>query len=172
LTHSRSYESNAKRPCSPRRTKGSALPRRDLFLLPLNTNFLAFAHSHLALQHGMSFALLPSTRDIADIDSLNVLSPRPAFLHSTPGIFYGSNTTRTSLNRATALNARQSVSKICLRGGCRSYSAAQCLQAHGLNLQAVAFFLPSRTLLHLLWQFDGKHGELYCTFSSLTTKLT
>ena len=77
------------------------------------------ASVHLALQHGMSLTLLPSTSAIADIDSLNAFSLKPDILHSTPGIFYGSNTTRTSLKRATALDARRSVSEICLRGGCR-----------------------------------------------------
>jgi hypothetical protein len=109
---------------------------------------------HLALQHGMALALLFSTRAIADIDSLNALSPRPAFLHSTPGIFYGSNTTRTSLNRATALDARQSVSEVCLRGGCRIHRQRNV--SRRMNYVAGRRFLPF--LRH--WDFHLPRSRL------------
>lgn len=149
-SHPVSDESNAKKICSPRLTKDPSF--LDKILL-LNTNFLALAacshlatlswscHLALALQHGMALALLTFTRVVANTDSLNASSPKRLFLHSTPGIFFGSNTTRTSLDRATALDARRSVSEICLRGGCRFHSAAQCPKARGLNLQVVASLL-------------------------------
>ena len=141
MTHSRSDESKAKRPCSPltspyKRHRPPSTRPISPFPQHQLSRLRPLAPCHLALHHGMPLALFPSTRAIADIDSLNALSPKPAFLHSTPGIFYGSSTTRTGLNRATALDARWLVSENRLRGGCRFLSAAQCLQAHGLIRRA------------------------------------
>lgn len=90
----------------------------------------------------MASTLLPSTRAIADLDSLNTLRPKPVFLHPTPGIFFGSNTIRTSLDRATALDARQSVSGICLRGGC-SFCRQRIIMSEGAWAEPCRASLPS-----------------------------
>jgi len=139
LSHPESYELNAERPCAPRPTKAPSFLDKIPFL---NTNSLALAHSHLATlpcnMVCLSHCLLPQEPSLTSTASMPS-SPKPVFLHSTPGIFFGSNTTRTSLDRATAFDARQSVSEVCLPGGCRFLWAAHCLQARGLNSQVASF---------------------------------
>ena len=119
-SHPESYDSIAKETCAPRLTKAPHI--LDKILL-LNNNFLALARSHLVTL-SCDFAFVSHTAFLHESHRWHrqpqrLERPEHLFLHSTTGIFFGSNTTRTSLKRATALDARRSVSEICLRGGCR-----------------------------------------------------
>jgi hypothetical protein len=129
--------------------KSSALPRQDDLLVTTHSP----SSAHIASR---AFQAYIGLKFPAGIDGI-LRASRQLFLYSTPGIFFGSNTIRTNLNRATALDARRLVSEICSRVGsdsiCTSSLASSIspyLQQPAPNLTGLPI-APSRASLSGPW---------------------